>query len=208
MKFCSDCGSAVSRRVPDGDDRERMVCTSCERVHYVNPLVVVGCVVEQAGKVLLCRRAIEPGYGKWTIPAGFLELGETMSEGARRETWEEAGAQVEILAPHSQLELTHIGQLHATFRARMISDVATPGIESLECALFEPNAIPWQDMAFPAGVFALRLLLQDRGNAQANCHHGQLRWTGDGSRFDPNNYSIHGHVKMPMVQTAGDPNCY
>lgn len=197
MKFCSDCGNALTRRIPDDDDRERSVCTSCERVHYVNPLIVVGCVVERDGKVLLCRRAIEPAHGKWTIPAGFLELDESMADGARRETVEEAGADVEIVAPHSQLELTHIGQLHVTYRARMRSESFAPGRESLECAFFAPEEIPWQDMAFPAGIFALRLRFAD--SHQPRMHLGQLRWDGTGSRFDPRNYAIHEHRKMPIA---------
>tara|TARA_R110002072_G_scaffold269796_2_gene429102 strand:- start:11312 stop:11941 length:630 start_codon:yes stop_codon:yes gene_type:complete len=197
MKFCSDCGHALSQRIPKGEDRERLVCGSCERIHYVNPVIVVGCLVERDGEILLCRRAIEPAHGKWTIPAGFLELNESMADGARRETAEEAGASVEILTPHSQLELTHIGQLHVTYRARMLNDELAPGVESLECAFFRPEDIPWQDMAFPAGIFALRLCLEDGDRPQL--HLGQLRWNGEGSRFDPRNYAINAHSKMPIA---------
>jgi ADP-ribose/FAD diphosphatase len=197
MKFCSDCGSALARRIPSGEDRERLVCSSCARVHYVNPVIVVGCLVERDGEVLLCRRAIEPAHGKWTIPAGFLELNESMADGASRETAEEALASVEIIAPHSQLELTHIGQLHMTYRARMLSDEFAPGVESLECAFFRPEDIPWQDMAFPAGIFALRLRFEDRDSP--HLHLGQLRWNGEDSRFDPSNYAIDQHRKMPIA---------
>lgn len=199
MKFCGECGSALERRVPEGDDRERLACTSCTWVHYQNPVVVVGCLVERDGDILLCRRAIEPAHGKWTIPAGFLELGETMAEGACRETREEAGADVEILAPHSQLELTHIAQLHMTFRARMRTDALAPGHESIECAFFAPDAIPWHDMAFPAGIFTLRLRFEDRQAEQPQLHRGQLRWNGEGSRFDARNYIIAGHEKLPLA---------
>ena len=199
MKFCSDCGNPLERRVPTGDDRERSVCNHCERVHYVNPLIIVGCLVERGDEVLLCRRAIEPAHGKWTIPAGFLELGETTAQGACRETWEEAGATVDVVAPHSQLELTHIGQLHLTYRARMRNDAFAPGVESLECAFFQPEAIPWHDLAFPAGIFALRLLLEDRNNSQAHLHHGQLHWNGEGSRFNPDNYRIDSYAKMRLA---------
>lgn len=199
MKFCSDCGSNIERRVPDGEDRERWVCSSCTRVHYQNPLTVVGCLVERGDEVLLCRRAIEPALGKWTIPAGFLELGETMMHGACRETMEEAGADVEILGPHSQLELTHIGQLHMTFRARMRSEHFAAGDESLECAFFREADVPWADFAFPAGIFALRLFFEDRAMGMHSLHQGDLKWNGDGSRYDPRNYRIDGHRKMPFA---------
>jgi len=199
MRYCGECGGSLERRVPEGDDRERLACTACEWIHYQNPLVVVGCLVERGDEILLCRRAIEPAHGKWTIPAGFLELGETLAAGASRETLEEAGAEVEVLAPHSQLELTHIGQLHLTYLARMTNDALAPGHESLECAFFAPDKIPWHDMAFPAGIFTLRLRLEDRSSAQNHLHRGQLRWNGEGSRFDASNYIIAGHDKLPLA---------
>lgn len=199
MRYCGECGSALERRVPEGDDRERLACTACSWVHYQNPLVVVGCLVERDGQILLCRRAIEPAHGKWTIPAGFLELGETLANGAGRETLEEAGAEVEVIAPHSQLELTHIGQLHVTYLARMRSDALAPGHESLECAFFAPAEIPWDDMAFPAGIFTLRLRLEDRNTNRKHMHHAQLVWSGEGSRFDASNYIIDGHEKLPLA---------
>lgn len=171
----------------------------CPHVHYQNPLVVVGCIVERDDEVLLCRRAIEPARGRWTIPAGFLELGETMAAGAMRETWEEAGAKVEILAPHSHLELTHIGQLHVTFRARLLDDAIAPGEESLECAFFRAEQVPWSELAFPAGIFTLRLLFEDRAERQPRLHQGDLKWNGVGSRFDPVNYMIDGHRRTPLA---------
>lgn len=198
MKFCNQCGGTVSRRVPEGDNKERIVCTSCNHVHYVNPLIVVGCLVERDEETLLCRRAIEPAIGKWTLPAGYLEVGETMESGALRETLEEASAAVEIVAPHSQLELTHIGQLHVTYRARMLSNEFAPGIESLECAFFKRENIPWADMAFPAGTFALKFLLEDREKQCSALHQGQLQWDGEGSRFDPKNYTVKSHRKIPL----------
>ncbi|MFK7739713.1 MAG: NUDIX hydrolase [Planctomycetota bacterium] len=198
MKHCNQCGGLLAERVPKGEDRKRKVCTVCEHVHYQNPLVVVGCVVEHGDQVLLCRRAIEPAHGKWTIPAGFLELGETMAQGAARETWEEACAKVAIQSPHSHLELTHIGQLHMTYRAQLAGGAFAAGEESLECQLFHEHEVPWSEMAFPAGIFALRLLFEDRKRGTAHLHQGDLKWNGEGSRFDPANYLVDGHLRTRL----------
>lgn len=197
MKFCSQCGSTLVERVPDGDDRPRSTCSQCAHVHYVNPTVVVGCLIERGDEVLLCRRAIEPRHGYWTAPAGYLELGESMVEGACRETHEEAGAQVEVVAPHAYLDLVHIGQVYAMFRGCMTAPDFAAGVESLECRFFAADDIPWSDIAFPAVGFALRLLLEDRARGQHNVHHGQIRWNGAGSRFDAANYDIVGHFQTP-----------
>ncbi len=199
MKHCSDCGGGLVDHVPPGDDRARRWCAACEKAHYQNPLVVVGCLVERGDELLLCRRAIEPAHGKWTTPAGFLELAETLAEGAARETFEEAGAKVEVLAPHSHLDLTHIGQHYAMFRARLTSPEVAPGAESLECAFFRPDDIPWRELAFPAVHFALRLLLDDRAGGSAHVHHGKLSWTGTGSRFAARNYELRDHLRTPVA---------
>ena len=199
MKFCSQCGGELEDRVPTGDDRPRRVCTGCAHVHYQNPLVVVGCIVERGDEVLLCRRAIEPAHGRWTTPAGFLELGEALAAGASRETMEEAGADVEIVAPHSYLDLPHIGQLYAIFRARMRGTAVAAGEESLECRFFGPTDIPWHELAFPAVHFALRLWLDDRAGDRLHVHHGRLAWSGRGSRFDAANYTIDDHMKTPLA---------
>lgn len=199
MKFCSQCGAPLEDRVPPGDDRARRVCTRCEHVHYQNPLVVVGCLVERGDEVLLCRRAIEPAYGRWTTPAGFLELGEALAAGACRETMEEAGAEVEVTAPHSYLDLVHIGQLYAIFRARMKRPGFAAGDESLECRFFPLSDLPWQELAFPAVHFALQLLLEDRTRGRHHVHHGRLLWSGDGSRFDAANYTIADHLQTPLA---------
>ena len=119
MRFCSDCATALEERIPTDDDRPRKICPSCDRIHYQNPVVVVGCLVERGDQTLLCRRAIEPALGRWTIPAGYLELGESLLTGARRETMEEACADVEITAPYGLFDLPHIGQTHALFRAQL-----------------------------------------------------------------------------------------
>ena len=198
MKFCSDCAGPLVEHTPDGDDRPRRWCPACQKAHYQNPLVVVGCLVERDDEVLLCRRAIEPAHGKWTVPAGFLELGETLAAGAARETREEAGAQVEVVAPHSHLDLTHIGQHYAMFRARLTAPDVAPGVESLECAWVRRQDIPWSDLAFPAVHFALQLLYQDRDDGVAKLHHGQVRWSGSGSRFAASNYELSDYIRTPL----------
>ncbi|MGI9249076.1 MAG: NUDIX hydrolase, partial [Woeseiaceae bacterium] len=157
------CGSAVSRKIPENDNHERWVCDDCGIVHYQNPLIVVGCVVERNGKVLLCKRAIEPRYGYWTVPAGFMELGETLGGGAARETLEEACATVELSHLFASVDVIDAGQVHLFFSGKLVSDYGV-GDESLEVALFSEDEIPWDDIAFHSGKFALRKYFEDRGN--------------------------------------------
>lgn len=146
------------RRIPDGDDRERLVCPDCGHIAYENPKIVVGSVVAHAGRVLLCRRAIEPRQGFWTLPAGYLELGETIEEGARREAWEEAQARIELDGILGVYSISRIGQVQILFRARF-ADAPTPdfgvGPESLEVALFSWDGIPWDQISFPTVRWAL-----------------------------------------------------
>jgi ADP-ribose pyrophosphatase YjhB (NUDIX family) len=159
MKFCSECGTAVEVRVPDGDHLPRLVCPSCATVHYQNPKVVVGCVPEYEGRLLLCKRAIEPRHGYWTIPAGFMENGETLQAGAARECWEEALARVEIGSLLAIANVVHAHQVHVFFRARLPRPEYGAGAESLEVALYRPDEIPWPEIAFPSTEFALRRYL-------------------------------------------------
>lgn len=162
MNYCSGCGQPVSRRIPDGDTYERWVCDACETIHYQNPLVVVGCVPERDGKILLCKRAIEPRYGYWTMPAGFMELGESLAQGAARETLEEACAEVEIGHMFASVDVVDAGQVHVFFTAKLLGGFAA-GEESLEVALFSEDEIPWQDVAFHSGRFALEKYFEDKG---------------------------------------------
>ena len=162
MHYCSDCGATVTSRMPDGDSRERWICDVCGVIHYQNPKIVVGCVPEKDGKVLLCKRAIEPRYGYWTVPAGFMELGETIAEGAARETLEEACADVTIGHLFASVDVPQAGQLHLFFTATLDSGFAA-GDESLDVALFSEEEIPWDDIAFRSGVFALRKYFEDAG---------------------------------------------
>lgn len=162
MNYCSGCGQPVSRRTPDGDTHERWVCDACETIHYQNPLVVVGCVPERDGKILLCKRAIEPRYGYWTMPAGFMELGESLAQGAARETLEEACAEVEIGHMFASVDVVDAGQVHVFFTAKLLGGFAA-GAESLEVGLFSEDEIPWQDVAFHSGRFALEKYFEDKG---------------------------------------------
>jgi ADP-ribose pyrophosphatase YjhB (NUDIX family) len=149
MKFCTSCGNAVTLKVPDGDDRERYVCTSCELIHYSNPRVIVGCVPVYRDQVLLCRRAIEPRRNFWTLPAGFMENGETTPQGAARETWEEARARVSNLELYRVFDVPYISQIYMFYRCDLDDGVYGVGPESLETALYSRDEIPWEEIAFP-----------------------------------------------------------
>ena len=163
IKHCRDCGSAVIYRIPDdGDTKERAICTQCHAVHYENPLNVVGTVPYLDDKVLLCKRNIEPRWGKWTLPAGFMELGESTQQGAARETDEEAGAQIEMEALFSLLSVPRVGQVHLFYRARLLNDQFNPGYETLEARLFTEDQIPWDEIAFRTVRETLLRFFNDR----------------------------------------------
>ncbi|MHB1214851.1 MAG: NUDIX hydrolase [Thiobacillus sp.] len=175
MKFCSECGSAVALRVPAGDSLPRHVCPGCGTIHYQNPKMVVGCIPEWEDKVLLCRRAIEPKYGLWTLPAGFMENGETTLEGAARETWEEAGAHIEIGGLYTLFNLPHINQVYLMFRARLLDLDFQSGIESLETRLFTEAEIPWDAIAFRTVRATLEHYFSDRRTGTFDFHFGDIR---------------------------------
>lgn len=163
MKFCSQCGSAALEfRVPEGDTLPRFVCPSCGTIHYQNPKVVVGCLPEWDGQVLLCKRAIEPRLGLWTLPAGFLENAETLAAGAQRETLEEANAHVDVGALYTVISLPHISQVYVMFRARLIDLDFGPGPESLEVRLYREEDVPWEQLAFRTIGRTLRNYFLDR----------------------------------------------
>ena len=163
MKFCSHCGSAaLELRVPDGDSLPRHVCRDCGTIHYQNPKVVVGCLPVWDEKVLLCKRAIEPRWGLWTLPAGFLENGETILAGAERETVEEARARVDIGPLYTMISLPQINQIYVMFRARLLDLDFGPGSESLEVTLFDEADIPWNEIAFRTITRTLRNFFLDR----------------------------------------------
>ena len=163
INHCRQCGSAVENRIPDdGDTKLRAVCSACHTIHYINPLNVVGTIPLWGDKVLLCKRNIEPRKGKWTLPAGFMELGETTAEGAARETVEEAGAQFEMHALFSLINVARVGQVHLFYRATLLSPEFDPGTETQEALLFDEADIPWDEIAFRTVKETLEHFFADR----------------------------------------------
>lgn len=174
MNFCSQCGSPVELRIPDGDTLPRFICTTCHTVHYQNPKIIVGCIPEWNDQILLCRRAIEPKIGLWTIPAGFMENQETLAEAAIRETNEEANANVEISSLYAVYSLPHISQVYILFRAKLIDINFFPGIESLETKLFNVHEIPWNDIAFKVIHDSLKRFIDERRQNKIQFHTGVI----------------------------------
>ena len=172
IKHCRNCGASVVYRVPDdGDTRERAVCPACDTIHYENPLNVVGTVPYWGDKVLLCLRNIEPRWGKWTLPAGFMELGETTLEGAARETAEEAGAEIEMEGLFTVMSVPRVGQVHLFYRARLLSERLDPGHETIEARLFAEDEIPWDDIAFRTVKETLQHFFEDRRRGRFEVHN-------------------------------------
>jgi len=174
MKYCSECGEKVVISIPEGDNRPRHVCGNCSLIHYQNPKMVVGCLVEHQDKVLLCKRAIEPRYGLWTLPAGFMENDETTMQAAARETIEEAGADVEITQLFTMFSLPHIDQVYMLYRARFKEVDFAAGTESLEVGLFSESEIPWDEIAFPVISESLKRFFADKKTGQFQIHNGAM----------------------------------
>ena len=174
MKYCSNCGTPVELRVPEGDTLPRYVCPACSVIHYQNPKMVVGCIPEWEDKILLCRRAIEPRHGWWTLPAGFMENAETLAQAAARETLEEANARVEMGALYAIYNLPHINQVYILFRARLLDLDFKPGVESLDVKLFSETEIPWEEMAFRAIREPLKRYFEERCQGQFGFHMGTI----------------------------------
>jgi ADP-ribose pyrophosphatase YjhB (NUDIX family) len=170
MNFCPACGQPVVSRIPDGDHLPRFVCTSCATIHYENPRIIAGCIPEWRGKLLLCRRAIEPRRGFWTIPAGFMENGEAVQDAAAREAQEEALADVEIGSLAAVINVIRAHQVHIMFRARLRNTNFGVGPESLEVALYDEKDIPWPEIAFMTVDYALKRYLEDRRTGREIAH--------------------------------------
>lgn len=183
MNYCSLCGSQVVQRIPPDDDRLRYVCDSCDAVHYQNPKIVAGCIPVWEDKVLLCKRAIEPRYGYWTLPAGFMELGETSQAAALRETMEEANARVEIVNLFAVFNLPHVNQVYLMFNSNLMDLNFSPGAESQQVGLFTQDEIPWQDLSFPTIRYSLEFFFEDRENSRYRLHTGDIIRNANGHEF-------------------------
>ena len=171
IQFCKSCGASTRYRLPDdGDTKERAVCSACQLVHYENPLNVVGTIPVWGSQVLLCKRNIEPRKGKWTLPAGFMELQETTAEGAARETVEEAGAQFEMGPLFSLINVARVGQVHLFYRAQLTSAAFDPGTETMEARLFDEADVPWGELAFHTVQETLRRFFADRSAGHFGFH--------------------------------------
>jgi ADP-ribose pyrophosphatase YjhB (NUDIX family) len=175
IKHCKACGGEAPYGVPPDDNRERAICKVCGTIHYENPLNVVGTVPAWDDAVLLCRRNIEPRYGLWTLPAGFMELGETTAEGALRETDEEAGARVDLHELFTLLNVVRVGQVHLFYRATLRDTRFAPGPETIECRLFREDEVPWEELAFRTVRETLRHYFDDRRRGRFELHCGDIR---------------------------------
>jgi ADP-ribose pyrophosphatase YjhB (NUDIX family) len=176
MKFCSNCAHPVELTVPPGDHLPRFVCVNCGTIHYENPRIIAGCVIEHEGKLLLCKRAIEPGYGLWTTPAGFMENGETIQQAAAREAMEEALAHVRIGSMLAVVNVLRAHQVHIMFRATLTQPSFGIGPESLESQLYAEEEIPWPQIAFLSVEFGLRRYLDDRAKGREQLHFRDIDW--------------------------------
>lgn len=174
MNYCSHCSSTVFLRIPPGDSIARYICEACGQIHYQNPRIIVGSLPVWEDRILLCRRAIEPRLGLWTLPAGFLENGETLEEGAMRETMEEAGGRIAITELYTVYSIPHVAQVYMIFLAHLLDLDFAPGPESLQVELFLPGNIPWDALAFTSIRFALERFTGGHSGLQLG-HHSAPR---------------------------------
>lgn len=174
INYCMKCGSRTEQIIPAGDQKLRHVCSECDTIHYQNPKIITGCLVEHGDKILLCRRAIEPQHGKWTLPAGFMENNETCSEGAIRETQEEANAKISQLHLYSVYDIPHISQVYMIYRAQLVDMEFSAGIESLEVKLFSKEDIPWTELAFSVIRQTLISYFNDKETGQYSLQTGVI----------------------------------
>jgi ADP-ribose pyrophosphatase YjhB (NUDIX family) len=175
MNFCSHCGEQVEHIIPEGDNRLRYVCTSCNLIHYHNPRIIAGCIAEYKDRILLCKRAIEPRHGLWTLPAGFMENQETTLQAAQRETEEEANAQISAGQLFCTISIPHISQVYIMYRGNLLNGFAKPGVESLETELFTEQQIPWDTLAFPVIRETLQLYFSDKKQGKFKVYNGEMQ---------------------------------
>ncbi|KAH0689177.1 hypothetical protein KY289_016535 [Solanum tuberosum] len=178
INFCQFCGGPNKHEIPDGEEKVRAICTRCGKITYENPKMVVGCLIEHDKKILMCRRKIHPSYGLWTLPAGYMEIGESAAEGAIRETWEEANAEVEVQSLFAQLDIPLIGQTYMIFLAKLKNPHFSPGPESSECQLFELDDIPYDSLAFSSMLVTLNLYIEDIKVGRPKFHYGVINKRG------------------------------
>jgi ADP-ribose pyrophosphatase YjhB (NUDIX family) len=184
MNFCSECGAEVEFRIPEADNRHRHVCTRCRTIHYRNPKIVTGCIVEWDDRILLCKRAIEPRYGMWTLPAGYMETGETTVQAATRETLEEANARVEVQDLYMVINLPYVDQVYMMYRSRLLDGQYSSGQESLEVRLYRKQDIPWDMLAFPAIQETLKYYYQDQDTGVFRIRTGEINRNTQGYTFN------------------------
>ncbi|KAI5426867.1 nudix hydrolase 23, chloroplastic [Lathyrus oleraceus] len=194
IKFCQWCGGSTKHDIPDGEEKLRAICTVCERIAYQNPKMVVGCLIEHDNKVLLCKRNIQPSHGLWTLPAGYLEIGESAMEGAVRETREEANADVEVISPFAQLDIPLIGQTYMIFLAKLKKPHFSPGPESSECQLFSLDDIPFNSLSFSSMVVTLSLYVEDIKAGKPKFHYGTINKRPGTSPSDIRAYTLDHHM--------------
>lgn len=195
ISFCQWCGGQTKHEVPNGEEKMRAICTVCGKIAYQNPKMVVGCLIEHDKKILLCKRKIEPSYGLWTLPAGYMEIGESAAEGAIRETWEEARADVEVQSPFAQLDIPRIGQTYIIFLAKLKKPHFSPGPESSECRLFALDEIPFDSLAFSSIFVTLKLFIDDIRMGKLNFHYGTINKRPGSSPSDMRAFSLDYHLQ-------------
>lgn len=201
VKFCCNCGGPLHQAIPPGEDMWRSVCTACGRVDYQNPKMVAGCVVMHHSQVLMCRRGIEPCKGLWTLPAGYVELGESVIDGAKRETWEEALAKVQNVAPYFHLDIPRIGQAYIIYRAELAPPFTFgEGPETLEAQFFSLDEIPFEHMAFSSMTIVLKQLIEDMKQGSFQVHQGKIHKKDGFSPSDPLGYELRDHIAIPTSQ--------
>ncbi|KAI3446419.1 hypothetical protein Pfo_003084 [Paulownia fortunei] len=195
INFCQWCGGPTKHEIPDGEEKTRAICTRCGKIIYENPKMVVGCLIEHENKILLCKRKIQPSYGLWTLPAGYMEIGESAAEGAIRETWEEANAEVEVQSPFAQLDIPLIGQTYIIFLAKLKRPHFSPGPESSECELFALEDIPFDSLAFSSMLVTLKLYFEDTKVGRPKFHYGIINKRPGTSPSEIHAYTLDHHLK-------------